>query len=145
MQPSKQNSKPDLSPSVFTLPRMEKAVRVARADRLAKSILDAAWGIFLSQLTYKAEWAGRHAIAVDPRGTSQTCPDCGAVKKKKLSERTHECICGLTCDRDHAAARVILLRALASRRGVSPVEELVTLGGIRRHQIGPMKQEVLIN
>ena len=78
----------------------------------AKSILDAAWSIFMAQLTVKAECAGRRVVAVNPRGTSQTCPDCGRVAKKKLSERIHSCGCGLTCDRDAASARVILARAL---------------------------------
>jgi putative transposase len=79
----------------------------------AKSIFDAAWGTFCNQITVKAASAGRQLIAVDPRGTSQTCPNCGAIVKKKLSERTHSCGCGLVCDRDHAAAQVILARALA--------------------------------
>src|SRR3990167_2275902 len=115
----------------FDLIAVEKLnIKGLARTRLAKSILDAAWGQFIAQLTYKAEYAGRQLVAVDPRGTSQTCPDCGAVKKKSLSERTHECTCGLTCDRDHAAASVVLLRALASRRGVSPVEELASGNGL---------------
>jgi len=39
----------------------------------AKSIMDAAWSILLSQVRYKAESAGVYAIAVNPRGTSQMC------------------------------------------------------------------------
>jgi putative transposase len=81
-------------------------------SRLAKSILDAAWGLFLFFVTYKAESAGRHAIAVDPRGTSQECPSCGTVKPKDLFERVHRCSCGLILDRDEASARVICARAL---------------------------------
>ena len=38
---------------------------------LAKSIYDASWGQFLRCLALKAEEAGRHVIAVDPRGTSR--------------------------------------------------------------------------
>ena len=96
--------------------------------KLSKSILDAAWGMFLFQLTYKAECAGRQVIQVNPRGTSQTCPNCGAIKKKNLSERVHECPCGLTCDRDQAAARVILLRALGVA-GVLPAEGVTNTVG----------------
>ncbi len=80
--------------------------------RLAKSVHDAAWGIFLAILTCKAAYAGCRTVAVDPRGTSQTCPNCGALAKKKLSEREHRCPCGLTADRDAVAAQVILARAL---------------------------------
>lgn len=79
---------------------------------LAKSIADAAWGMFLFFLVYKAECAGKRAIAVDPRRTSQECPGCGMVKKKELSERVHLCQCGAFIDRDVAAALVIHARAL---------------------------------
>lgn len=71
--------------------------------RLSKSIMDAAWGILLYQLAYKAEEAGVHVVAVNPRGTSQRCSGCGATVKKKLSERVHSCACGLTLGRDHNA------------------------------------------
>ena len=110
--------------------------------RLAKSIIDAAWGMFLLMLVYKAAKAGKRAIGVNPRGTSQTCPDCGRVKKKLLSERTHECTCGCRLDRDVAAARVILARALGVA-GVSPVEESTAVDGHCVHrQVDPVKQEV---
>jgi putative transposase len=74
----------------------------------AKSILDAAWGQLLFQIAYKAEQAGRYAIAVNPRGTSQRCSNCGTVKKKELSERRHECACGANLHRDHNAALNVL-------------------------------------
>ena len=73
---------------------------------------DAAWGQFTSLLTEKAEHAARILVKVDPRGTSQTCPECGHVAVKTLSERTHRCACGCVLDRDVAAARVILHRAV---------------------------------
>lgn len=91
-------------------------------SRFGKSIYDAAWSTFTSQLAYKAEWAGRQFVKVNARGTSQECPDCGAIKPKKLSERIHACSCGCVLDRDVAAARVILARALADKRGDSRVE-----------------------
>lgn len=43
---------------------------------LAKSINDAAWGIFLGCLRSKAEEAGKVVIGVNPRGTSQKCSGC---------------------------------------------------------------------
>lgn len=83
-------------------------------SRFGKSILDAGCGQFTSQLVVKAENAGRQVVFVNPRGTSQECPNCGAIKPKKLSERRHSCGCGLECHRDHAAAQVILARAVAA-------------------------------
>ena len=60
----------------------------------------------------KAENAGRQLVKVDPKYTSQECPNCHALEKKPLSERVHRCDCGLTIGRDHAAAFVILGRGL---------------------------------
>ena len=82
-------------------------------SRLARDVNDAAWGQFVQILCDKAESAGRTVVKVDPRGTSQTCPECGVVKAKELSERVHACDCGYTADRDVAAARVILMRAVS--------------------------------
>lgn len=79
---------------------------------LARDVNDAGWGQFLKILTDKAESAGCRVVKVDPRYTSQTCPECGAIEPKKLSERVHSCPCGFTADRDVAAAQVILKRAI---------------------------------
>jgi putative transposase len=89
-------------------------LQIARMVRgnLAKSIYDAAWGQFLRCLALKAENAGKHCIAVDPRGTSQICSACGAVEKKELSQRQHRCDCGFTAHRDHNAALNVLARGL---------------------------------
>ncbi len=75
---------------------------------LAKSVSDAAWNQLVQFTTYKAEEAGRRVVLVDPRGTSQRCSDCGAIVIKDLSERVHDCACGLVLDRDHNAAINIL-------------------------------------
>ncbi|MCM8738757.1 transposase [Azospirillum sp. A1-3] len=84
--------------------------RLARS-MLAKSVHNAAWGQLRSFLEYKAASAGTRVEAVDPRGTSQTCPQCGAVVAKTLDIRVHRCLCGCMMDRDVAAATVILQRA----------------------------------
>jgi putative transposase len=73
--------------------------------RLAKQVLDAAWGGFVTILSGKAECAGRKVVRVDPRGTSQMCSGCGELVPKTLSVRTHSCPhCGLVVDRDINAA-----------------------------------------
>jgi putative transposase len=87
---------------------------------LAKSIMDAAWFILLSQVRYKAESAGVYAIAVNPRGTSQMCSGCGGKVPKKLSQRWHDCpSCGLSLGRDHNAGRNILALGM-SAAGLCP-------------------------
>jgi len=78
-------------------------------SKLAKSILDAGWGQFLSILSTKAANAGLLTVAVNPRNTSQNCSNCGQKVPKKLKERIHSCPkCGYTEDRDVNAARNIL-------------------------------------
>jgi putative transposase len=86
---------------------------------LAKSVNDAGWSSFIAMLRYKAASAGSKLIEVDPRYTSQTCPECGAVAKKDLAVRWHSCPCGCELQRDVAAAQVILSRGLATVRNQS--------------------------
>lgn len=82
-------------------------------SRLAKSVNDAGWGQFLQILSIKAEKAGLLAIAVNPKGTSQDCSNCGhSFFKKDLSVRWHSCSCGCELDRDHNAAKNIKYRAV---------------------------------
>ncbi len=84
---------------------------------LAKSIHDAAWGQFADLLSYKAAWAGRRFVAVNPAYTSQDCPSCGHRQTLALSDRIYTCpCCGLVLDRDLNAARNILRLAKASLR-----------------------------
>jgi putative transposase len=92
---------------------------------LAKSVTDAGWSSFIAKLSYKAAEAGRQLIEVDPRGTSQTCT-CGHLVPKTLRDRWHECpVCGLSADRDHVSAQVILYRARTGPSGRN-VEEVIS-------------------
>lgn len=77
----------------------------------AKHVNDAAWAQLVSMLDYKAANAGSPIVKVDPRGTSQICPECGTIAAKTLAERMHRCDCGCTLDRDVAAAMVVHFRA----------------------------------
>lgn len=98
----------------FDLIAVEKLnVKGLAGSMLAKSVHDASWGRLRQLLAYKAEKAGAQLIEVDPRHTSQTCPQCGQVAAKALAQRIHRCDCGCEMDRDHAAALVILGKAVA--------------------------------
>jgi putative transposase len=90
------------------------------AGMLSKAVHDVGWSSFINILAYKAENAGRQLVKVDPKYTSQECPQCGALEKKNLSERVHKCDCGLTLHRDHAAAFVILGRGLRLHAPTKP-------------------------
>jgi putative transposase len=85
-----------------------------------KNIGDAAWNQLVQYTAYKAEYAGRECILVDPRGTSQECSSCGEVVSKDLSVRVHECPhCNCILDRDLNASLNVLSRGLA-RLGENP-------------------------
>lgn len=83
---------------------------------LSKSILDAGWGYFGIRLQQKAKETGCVVIAVDPRYTSKTCSNCGAIfETLTLADRWVTCDCGLSLDRDHNAALNVLKRAVQVR------------------------------
>jgi len=80
---------------------------------LNRSITEQTWGILRQQLTYKAEWAGRELVAVDPKFTSQRCSGCGAVSVEHRQGKRYNCAsCGMTEDADVNAALNILHKAL---------------------------------
>jgi putative transposase len=84
--------------------------------RLAKSIADVAWNLFITITRSKAEEAGSHVILVNPRNTSQQCSRCGMIVAKTLSDRIHSCPhCGLEMGRDQNAAINIMRLGLQSQ------------------------------
>jgi putative transposase len=83
--------------------------RMTHNHRLAKSIHDAAWNQFADLLSYKAAWAGRKFVAVNPAYTSQDCSQCGHRQSLSLSDRASTCpCCGVVLDRDFNASLNIL-------------------------------------
>ena len=88
-------------------------IRGLARSRLAKSILDAAWGQFLEMGVWKAEKAGKLTVPQNPCSTSIDCSGCGDRVPKTLSTRMHDCpSCGLSLCRDVNAAINILHRAV---------------------------------
>jgi putative transposase len=65
----------------------EPGRNVAQKSGLNKAILDQGWGTFRRLLEYKQRWRGGEVIAVNPRYTSQTCPECGHVAKENASSK----------------------------------------------------------
>ena len=81
--------------------------------RMAKSVLDAGWGMLKAQLHYKGQQAGRSVRIVNESNTTRTCSSCkaltGPAGLDMLVVRTWMCSeCGDTHDRDVNAARNIL-------------------------------------
>ena len=87
--------------------------------RMAKSVLDAGWGMFKTMLKYKAIKHSVNFLVVNEAFTTRTCSTCGAktgpqgVNGLRIREWTCS-VCDNKHDRDHNAARNIL--ALGSER-----------------------------
>jgi putative transposase len=110
-----------------------------------RSMLDVGMGALRKAIEYKLAEAGGIFIEVPTVKVkpSQTCPSCGIQKKKELSERVHSCPCGLTCDRDVAAAQVMLnwatgLGTSLDKRG-SDSSTSIHCGGFK--QLAEMKRQ----
>lgn len=96
---------------------------------LAKAISDSGWTQFVQILSDKAESAGRELVKVNPRNTSQKCSGCGELVRKSLATRWHSCpSCGCELDRDHNAAKNILIGA------GSPFAEPMPLGAVLKRE-----------
>jgi putative transposase len=95
----------------------EPGRQVAQKAGLNKAILDQGWGTFRRMLEYKQRWRGGEVLAVNPRHTSQTCPECGHVSPaNRLQQALFSCVqCGYNYHADVVAARNILARGLRER------------------------------
>lgn len=92
----------------------EPGKSVRQKSGLNRSINEQTWGIIKQQLIYKAAWAGRELVVVDPKHTSQICSGCGVVDRKARIGKRYECsACELLMDADVNAAINILHRGLA--------------------------------
>lgn len=89
--------------------------RMLKQRKYSKSISDASWATLIQYMTTKAENAGRVIVAVDPRGTSQRCSQCGGTVQKTIKNRIHNCpYCGYKTSRDMNSAIEILRLGLES-------------------------------
>jgi putative transposase len=114
---------------------------------LNRGILDAAWGEFARQLTYKVEWRGGRVILVNPTYTSRTCRCCGhEAAENRKTQSVFACVsCGHTEHADVHAAKNIL----AAGHAVWAMEtSLAACGGevsrasvARPKRAAPSKQE----
>jgi putative transposase len=122
----------------------------ARKRGLNRSIARTGWAELRTQLTYKAERAGRHPLVVDRwYPSSKTCSTCGhLLATLSLSTRRWVCPgCGARHDRDVNAARNILAAGLAAAAGSDPGGDACG-DGVRRQGASlpqsSVKQETLV-
>ena len=101
---------------------------------LNREILDTAPALLMQLLRYKVTDTGGMWVEAPTRKLkpSQTCPECGHVRKKNLSERTHRCeACGHTAPRDIASARVVLNWALHGTPTAPQSRQELTAAGFK--------------
>ena len=79
-----------------------RAFQATQQYAFGKSAAKRAPGMFVDQLKRKAGSAGVWVNEFPTQTTklSQTCHQCGAVRKKPLSQRWHVCECGVAAQRD---------------------------------------------
>jgi len=86
---------------------------MVKNHKLAKSISDASWSMFVGWVEYFAKLHKIVTVAVPSQYTSQDCSGCGERVKKTLSSLSHQCLkCGVKMHRDHNAAQNILVKGL---------------------------------
>lgn len=117
---------------------------------LNRGILDAAWGEFARQLTYKLQWRGGRVILVNPAYTSRTCRICGhRAAENRKTQNVFACVaCGHTENADGHAAKNILAAGHAAWLSESQGSSAAACGGdVRREapakarRAAPAKQE----
>ena len=87
--------------------------RTLAPGMLGKHMLDAGFGAFRNIVKYVCWKRDKFFCEVNARGTSQECPECGALVRKDLSVRVHSCPgCGYQTDRDVASGQVIRNRGV---------------------------------
>ncbi len=85
---------------------------VKQKSGLNRVILEQGWGMFKTFLEYKQHWSGGQILYVDPKYTSQECPECHhRSKDNRLTQAEFQCVlCGHKEHADVVGARNILER-----------------------------------
>ena len=82
--------------------QLEKLSYRAFQRQFGRSVGFRAPGMFVERLRRKAESAGGVVVEfpTHPTRLSQVCHNCGTIAKKPLSQRWHQCDCGIVAQRD---------------------------------------------
>ena len=87
---------------------------------LNRSILDQSWGCFKNQLEYKLAWLGGEMRVVDPKYTSQKCPNCHKIDSENRKTQS-EFVCQ-SCSYENNADVVGAMNILAAGLAVMACE-----------------------
>ena len=102
---------------------MTSTQNTASSRRLRRAILDISWAQIESFCAYKAQWAGKTTVRVNPAYTSQTCSLCGYRHPRNRIGDAFVCrACGHSDDSDFNAAKNIRCLGVAAlqERALAP-------------------------
>lgn len=118
---------------------------MVKNHKLAQSISDAGWGMFVTMLEYKAEWYGKNILKIGRfEPSSKLHANCGHINKElKLSDREWICPkCGELVSRDVNAAINIksfaLKNHLSGEHRLKNQDELLTLVKVLTSEAHPI-------
>lgn len=105
--------------AVENLTHIRKRVKARKAQR--NRLHGWAFAQLRQFVAYKARMAGVPMVAIDPRNTSRTCPECGVIDKgNRRTQATFSCLhCGHTAAADYVAARNIRTAGAACNPALS--------------------------
>lgn len=126
-------------------PKKDEAGKFLKNGQSAKSGLnaamaDAAWGELDQKIEQQCQKQGKIFVAVDPKFTSQECPNCGHISKDNRDKEKFICTeCGHVDDADNNAGTNIANKAVdqleLDKSKVRLVQsELTPKINLRRHQ-----------
>jgi IS605 OrfB family transposase len=94
--------------------RLPQGKKVKGAKKLNRTLSLMPYGLLRNTLEQKAEELGLKVWFVDPKGTSQTCPQCGERGERPNRDLFKCPSCGFSCHADIVGAKNILRRGLQS-------------------------------
>jgi len=104
----------DLDTKAMTATQKPDGTPSDRSSAQRRAMLDVAWGTIATYADYKARWAGKTLVRVNPAYTSQMCHACRYVAETNRDRQRFVCgACGHTDDADVNAAKNIRALGLA--------------------------------
>lgn len=118
---------------------------MVKNHKLAQSISDSGWVMFVNMLQYKSEWQGKNVVKIGRfEPSSKLCNVCGSINHDlTLSDREWLCACGINHDRDlNAAINIkkfaLKLKISGTERTVEPVELPTLVGALKQEAPSPL-------
>ena len=108
-----------------------------RGRRMKRRLSSWPQGELHRQIEYKALAAGVPVIKIDPRGTSKTCPACGARRRDRVGQDFVCLVCDWELDRQHNAGLNILKTAVAGIPALARATRF-SPGALRKDAMSPL-------